>query len=68
MQERKPGSSDIGNRGQLVPGHRGITGNEAVDEEAKMAVRGGTSRVEDLPVVLRRKGKVLSLSHIKSAI
>ncbi|KAI0048318.1 hypothetical protein FA95DRAFT_1464190, partial [Auriscalpium vulgare] len=36
-----------------VPGHVGIQGNEASDEEAKAAARGLSSNKGDLPEILR---------------
>jgi ribonuclease HI len=48
-----------------VPGHEGIEGNEAVDEEAKIASRGSSSEARDLPKYLKR-GSLLPRS--KAAI
>ncbi|KAI0050539.1 hypothetical protein FA95DRAFT_1462019, partial [Auriscalpium vulgare] len=36
-----------------VPGHVGITGNEASDEEAKAAARGLSSDKQDLPAAIK---------------
>ncbi|KAJ3747867.1 hypothetical protein DFH05DRAFT_1375627, partial [Lentinula detonsa] len=36
-----------------IPGHRGITGNEAVDKEAKRAAKGEVSQQGELPEFLR---------------
>ncbi|KAI0037508.1 hypothetical protein FA95DRAFT_1506891, partial [Auriscalpium vulgare] len=38
-----------------VPGHAGIEGNEASDEEAKAAARGLSSNARDLPAILRER-------------
>ncbi|SJL06758.1 uncharacterized protein ARMOST_10100 [Armillaria ostoyae] len=37
-----------------IPGHQGIAGNEAADEEAKAAAHGNTSVMQSLPAPLRK--------------
>ncbi|PBK93328.1 hypothetical protein ARMGADRAFT_1012254 [Armillaria gallica] len=37
-----------------IPGHQGIAGNEAADEEAKAAAHGDTSTMQNLPAPLRK--------------
>ena len=38
-----------------VAAHKGVVGNESVDEEAKRAAQGESSPLEELPQILRRR-------------
>jgi ribonuclease HI len=52
-----------------TPGHKGILGNEAVDEQAKEAARGKSSGTNELPKsLLTKHGEIKELPRSKSAI
>ena len=38
-----------------VPSHKGVEGNEMVDKQAKKAVTGGSSAMNELPGLLKKK-------------
>jgi ribonuclease HI len=51
------------------PGHKGIPGNEAADEEAKKAASGDSSDTHELPKsLLKRDGTIRELPQSKSAL
>ena len=45
-----------------TPGHKGISGNEIADKEAKLAAQGESSPSHDLPTFLRKKPLPVSIS------
>ena len=51
-----------------VPGHTNITGNESVDKEAKKAVEGDSSAVDQLPTLLTHNGAKIVLPYSKAAL
>jgi len=51
-----------------VPGHTNIAGNESVDKEAKKAVEGDSSTVDQLPMLLTRNGAKIVLPYSKAAL
>ncbi len=56
-----------------IPGHQGIAGNEAADEEAKAAAHGDTSMMQSLPAPLRKpipqnKTSILRENYAKQKI
>jgi len=51
-----------------VPGHSNIAGNESVDKEAKKAVEGDSSAVNQLLTMLTRNGVKIVLPHSKAAL
>jgi hypothetical protein len=46
-----------------VPGHKGVEGNEMVDEQVKKVIMEGSSATDKLPKLLKKK-----LPHSKSAM
>jgi RNase H len=38
-----------------VPGHKGVVGNEMVDDQAKKAIMEGSSAMNELPGLLKKK-------------
>lgn len=52
---------------RLSPGHEGMTGNEAADEEAKKAAAGDSSAINELPkFLLTKNGTIRTLPQSKA--
>ena len=51
-----------------VPGHTNIAGNESVDKEAKKAVEGDSSTVDQLPTLLTHNRAKIVLPYSKAAL
>ena len=49
-------------------GHKGISGNEIADEEAKLAAQGESSSLHDLPLFLRKKPLPVSISATRQKL